>query len=141
MTSFAAMTWAVIASLVETCKLNGVEPHAYLSDVLTRIAKGHGYAAGFSGARARCMEPFPMTSFAAMTFMRKRRLLAGRDLQAERGGAARLPERRAHSHRQGPSQPPPRRASGRIARSTTFESSSTRPSSRNTLSPAQRDSA
>ena len=33
--------WAVIASLVETCKLNGVEPHAYLSDVLTRIAEGH----------------------------------------------------------------------------------------------------
>ena len=25
--------WAVIASLIETCKLNGVDPHAYLADV------------------------------------------------------------------------------------------------------------
>lgn len=33
--------WAVIASLVETCKLNGVEPQAYLADVMTRIVKGH----------------------------------------------------------------------------------------------------
>jgi transposase len=33
--------WAVIASLIETCKLCGVEPHAYLADVITRIANGH----------------------------------------------------------------------------------------------------
>jgi hypothetical protein len=33
--------WAVIASLVETCKLCGVEPHAYLADVITRIVNGH----------------------------------------------------------------------------------------------------
>ena len=33
--------WAVIASLVETCKLNGVEPQAYLADVITRIVNGH----------------------------------------------------------------------------------------------------
>lgn len=33
--------WAVIASLVETCKLTGVEPYAYLSDVITRIVNGH----------------------------------------------------------------------------------------------------
>ena len=33
--------WAVIASLVETCKLNGVEPLGYLADVLTRIVNGH----------------------------------------------------------------------------------------------------
>lgn len=32
--------WGVVASLVETCKLNGVEPQAYLTDVLTRIAQG-----------------------------------------------------------------------------------------------------
>jgi len=32
--------WAVIASLVETCKLNGVEPFGYLSDVLARIVNG-----------------------------------------------------------------------------------------------------
>ncbi|WP_280178226.1 IS66 family transposase [Mesorhizobium japonicum] len=33
--------WAVVASLIETCKLNGVEPLAYLADVLTRIVNGH----------------------------------------------------------------------------------------------------
>ena len=33
--------WAVIASLIETCKLNGVDPHAYLADVITRIVNGH----------------------------------------------------------------------------------------------------
>lgn len=32
---------AVIASLVETAKLNSVEPHAYLADVMTRIISGH----------------------------------------------------------------------------------------------------
>jgi transposase len=33
--------WATIASLFETCKLNEVEPPAYLTDVLTRIVNGH----------------------------------------------------------------------------------------------------
>ena len=33
--------WAVIASLIETCKLNSVDPHAYLSDTLTKIVNGH----------------------------------------------------------------------------------------------------
>lgn len=33
--------WALIASLVETCKLNGVEPLGYLADVLTRIVNGY----------------------------------------------------------------------------------------------------
>jgi transposase len=33
--------WAVIASLVETCKLIGVEPRGYLTDVITRIVTGH----------------------------------------------------------------------------------------------------
>jgi transposase len=33
--------WAVVASLIETCKLNAVEPLAYLTDVLTRIVNGH----------------------------------------------------------------------------------------------------
>ena len=33
--------WAVIASLIETCKLLGVEPHAYLADAITRIVNGH----------------------------------------------------------------------------------------------------
>ena len=33
--------WAIIASLVETCKLCGVDPQAYLTDVLSRIVTGH----------------------------------------------------------------------------------------------------
>ena len=33
--------WAIIASLVETCKLCGVDPQAYLADTLTRIVNGH----------------------------------------------------------------------------------------------------
>jgi transposase len=33
--------WAVIASLIETCKLNGVDPHAYLTDVITKIVNDH----------------------------------------------------------------------------------------------------
>lgn len=36
-----AQNWTVIASLIETCKLQGVEPHSFLSDVLTAIADGH----------------------------------------------------------------------------------------------------
>jgi transposase len=34
------VAWGVIASLIETCKLNGVEPFAYLSDVLAKIVQG-----------------------------------------------------------------------------------------------------
>ncbi len=33
--------WAVIASLIETCKLNAVDPSAYLTDVITKIVNGH----------------------------------------------------------------------------------------------------
>ena len=33
--------WAIIASLIETCKLGGVDPHTYLADVITRIVNGH----------------------------------------------------------------------------------------------------
>jgi len=36
-----AENWAIVASLVETCKLNGVDPMAYLADVLTKIVEGH----------------------------------------------------------------------------------------------------
>jgi hypothetical protein len=32
--------WAVIASVIETCKLIGVEPYAFLADVIARIAGG-----------------------------------------------------------------------------------------------------
>jgi transposase len=33
--------WAVIASLIETCKMNDVDPQAYLCDVLTKIVARH----------------------------------------------------------------------------------------------------
>jgi transposase len=33
--------WAVIASLIETCKLIGINPHAYLADIITKIVNGH----------------------------------------------------------------------------------------------------
>jgi transposase len=33
--------WAVIATLVECCKLNGVNPHHWLTDTLTKLAAGH----------------------------------------------------------------------------------------------------
>ena len=32
--------WAAVASLVETCKLNGVDPQRYLADLLTRLVDG-----------------------------------------------------------------------------------------------------
>jgi hypothetical protein len=32
-----AENWACIASLIETCKLHGVDPQAYLTDVLTKL--------------------------------------------------------------------------------------------------------
>lgn len=36
-----AQNWAMLASIIETCKLNKIEPHAYLTGVLTAIAHGH----------------------------------------------------------------------------------------------------
>jgi transposase len=36
-----AENWAVVASLIETCKLNGVDPQAYMADVLLKIVNGH----------------------------------------------------------------------------------------------------
>jgi hypothetical protein len=33
--------WAVIASLVETCKLNGVDPYLYFANALAKIVNGH----------------------------------------------------------------------------------------------------
>jgi hypothetical protein len=36
-----AENWAVIASLIETCKLNAVDPHAWLATTLSSIAGGH----------------------------------------------------------------------------------------------------
>ena len=32
-----AENWAMLASLIESCKLHGVNPEAYLADVLTKL--------------------------------------------------------------------------------------------------------
>lgn len=32
-----ATNWAVLASLIETCKLNGIDPQSYVADVLSRL--------------------------------------------------------------------------------------------------------
>jgi hypothetical protein len=34
-------TWAILATLIECCKLHGVEPNAYLTDIATRLVNGH----------------------------------------------------------------------------------------------------
>ncbi len=39
--SGGAERWAIVASLLATAKLNGVEPYAYLKDVLERMTNGH----------------------------------------------------------------------------------------------------
>ena len=36
-----AENWAIIASLIETCKLNAVDPHTWLASVITAIVQGH----------------------------------------------------------------------------------------------------
>lgn len=36
-----ARRWAIVASLIETAKLNGVEPHVWLRDSLTMMVDGH----------------------------------------------------------------------------------------------------
>jgi hypothetical protein len=33
--------WATIATLIETCKLNDIDPISYLTDVPARIVNGH----------------------------------------------------------------------------------------------------
>lgn len=32
--------WATVASLIQTCKLNGLNPQSYLGEVLTRLVNG-----------------------------------------------------------------------------------------------------
>ena len=36
-----AQNWAMLASLIETCKLNSVDPHAWLTTTLQAIVNGH----------------------------------------------------------------------------------------------------
>ncbi|MCG6119865.1 MAG: IS66 family transposase, partial [Blastomonas sp.] len=33
--------WAVIATLIENCKITGINPHAWLTETLTKLADGH----------------------------------------------------------------------------------------------------
>ena len=33
--------WAVIATLIENCKLSGINPHSWMTETLTRLANGH----------------------------------------------------------------------------------------------------
>ena len=33
--------WAVIATLIENCKISGINPHTWLADTLTKLANGH----------------------------------------------------------------------------------------------------
>ena len=44
-----ARHWAIVASLVATAKLNGVEPFAYLKDVLERMVSGRTKAHELEG--------------------------------------------------------------------------------------------
>jgi transposase len=37
--------WAILASLIETAKLSGVDPQAYITSVITRIVAGHPQSA------------------------------------------------------------------------------------------------
>ena len=36
-----AQNWARLASLIRTCKLNGIEPFAYMKATLEALAAGH----------------------------------------------------------------------------------------------------
>lgn len=39
--------WAVISTLIENCKLSGINPHTWLADTLTKFANGHpAYSVG-----------------------------------------------------------------------------------------------
>lgn len=35
-----AANWAAVASLIETCKLNSLDPQRYLAETLTRLVNG-----------------------------------------------------------------------------------------------------
>ena len=33
--------WAVIATLIENCKISGINPHDWLTQTLSKLANGH----------------------------------------------------------------------------------------------------
>ncbi|WP_264817070.1 transposase domain-containing protein, partial [Gluconobacter kondonii] len=51
-----ANRWAIVASLIETAKLNGIEPFGWLRDVLTRMIDG------YPAARLSELLPFPQSA-------------------------------------------------------------------------------
>ena len=51
-----AENWAVLASLIETCKLHGVNPETYLADVLTKLV------ANWPNARLGELTPWAWTA-------------------------------------------------------------------------------
>jgi IS66 C-terminal element len=46
--------WATVASLIETCKLNDIDPLAYLTDALTRIVNGQVASELAATSKPRC---------------------------------------------------------------------------------------
>ncbi len=40
MTAAGDGRWAAVASLIETCKMNGADPQRYFADLLTRLVDG-----------------------------------------------------------------------------------------------------
>ncbi len=56
--------WAVIASLIETCKLCGVDPHGYLADVLAKIVNGHPNSDIDDLLLWACVNPEPLEAVA-----------------------------------------------------------------------------
>jgi transposase len=59
--------WAVIASLIATCKLNDVEPYGYLADVITRIVDGHPNTRLDELLRKRCSQAAARSSTFGLT--------------------------------------------------------------------------
>lgn len=60
-----AENWAAIASLTETCKLGGINPNAYLTDILWRDVVD-----GLRGARAGADDGYNRISKASVSKLR-----------------------------------------------------------------------
>ena len=70
-----ARNWATIASLIETCKLNAVDPMAYMTATLTAIVNGH--------KQSRVGELLPWSFIARKDLPKKSLLGKGRRTQLE----------------------------------------------------------
>ena len=62
-------SWGRIGSLIETCKMNGVEPYAWLKSTLDKIAAGHPQSKihELLSADVPCKPPGPFTPNASST--------------------------------------------------------------------------